>query len=217
MAPCTSPVSSPALAEGQHSFSVRGVNAANLGGATTTRNWVVDTTAPGAPTLAGKPDAVTKTTGASFSITGEEGATFTCSLDGGAFTPCTSPYAVSALADGAHTVAVRQTDRAGNTSTLTDSHTWRVDTSVPPPAVAPPCTSLRVIDVSFKVPARLKASRFVVTVAGKPVSTLKRGARKARVSLVGRPAGTFKVQVKTAGKKGKVLATRTFRTCKPGR
>lgn len=215
-APCTSPRSYPTLAEGQHSFSVRGVNTANLAGATTTRSWVVDTTAPGAPTLGDRPAARTKTASASFSFTGEKGATFTCSLDGGAFTPCTSPYALSALADGEHTVAVKQTDRAGNTGAL-DSHTWTVDTSVPPPAVTPPCTSKRSIDLSFKVPGRLKSSRFIVTVAGKRVATLKRGARKARVSLVGRPAGTYKVQVKATGKRGKVLASRSFRTCTPGR
>jgi hypothetical protein len=220
-AACTSPLSYPTLSDGEHSFSVRGVNSANIGGVAATRTWTVDTTTPDAPVLAGKPDAVSKSAGAAFTITGEKGAAFTCSLDGGESAPCTSPYTLSGLADGAHTVAVKQTDRAGHTSAAA-GYTWTVDTTVTPAPPAPPvqdkpCTSKRVVAFSFKVPARVKPKAFVVTVDGKRVAKLKPTARKTRVSLVGLPAGSVKVRVKTTGKHAKVLTTRTYRTCTAGR
>lgn len=38
-----------------------------------------------------------------------------CSLDGGAFTSCTSPVVYDRLSRGTHEVTVRATDEAGNT------------------------------------------------------------------------------------------------------
>ncbi|MBL7716776.1 MAG: hypothetical protein JNL01_15025 [Bdellovibrionales bacterium] len=57
-------------------------------------------------------------------------ATFSCSLDGGAEVPCTSPATYSGLADGNHTFFVRAsvgalTDETGAT------HSWRIDTLPP--------------------------------------------------------------------------------------
>jgi hypothetical protein len=50
-------------------------------------------------------------------------ATYTCSLDGGAFAACSSPATFSGLAVGPHTVAVRVRDRFGNQRTASKSLT----------------------------------------------------------------------------------------------
>ncbi|MDQ4101208.1 MAG: HYR domain-containing protein [Thermoproteota archaeon] len=49
-----------------------------------------------------------------------------CSIDGKAFTSCTSPVVYDKLSKGSHTVTVRATDAAGNTGE--DKFTWTVGT-----------------------------------------------------------------------------------------
>ncbi|MBP6868765.1 MAG: DUF5011 domain-containing protein [Candidatus Pacebacteria bacterium] len=73
-----------------------------------------------------------------FAWTAEDGATFTCAVDGGIPVVCTSPYTLPLLSDGAHTFTVTTTDLAGNTRTLTRSFT--VDSLLD--AVAPTLTSV---------------------------------------------------------------------------
>jgi hypothetical protein len=56
----------------------------------------------------------------------EAGATFECSLDGGAFTPCSSPYTLSGLAAGPHTMRVRAADSNGNADPTPAEFTFSV-------------------------------------------------------------------------------------------
>jgi hypothetical protein len=58
-------------------------------------------------------------------------ATFECSLDGVAYSSCTSPYSYSNLANGQHTFSVRATDssNAGNVSTPV-SISWKVNAAL---------------------------------------------------------------------------------------
>jgi hypothetical protein len=60
------------------------------------------------------------------------GATFRCSIDGGAFAPCANPVSFGGLAPGAHTLAVLAVDVYG----LGDHTPARADFTVPPPPVA---------------------------------------------------------------------------------
>ena len=79
------------------------------------------------------PDNPTEATGATFTFRGNEyGATFACSLDGGAYAACASSQSYSGLAVGAHTFRVRATDLAGNADTTPAEHAWTINALTPP-------------------------------------------------------------------------------------
>ena len=75
---------------------------------------------------------------------GENESTFGCALDGGDWTPCTSPQAYSGMSEAEHHFAVRATDSAGNVDPTPATRSWRADVAPPaarmtsgPPAIAP--------------------------------------------------------------------------------
>jgi len=92
-----------------------------------------DTVAPVSLVTSG-PDSFTNQTSASLGFDGADSGSgvdfFECSIDGGGFSPCTSPFTASGLAEGEHTLLVRATDHAGNVES-TASRTWSVDLTPP--------------------------------------------------------------------------------------
>lgn len=62
----------------------------------------------------------------------DAGATFECKVDGGGFTPCTSPHTTSALTDGSHGFDVRAVDPNGNRDGTPAARSFSVDTAAPP-------------------------------------------------------------------------------------
>jgi alpha-tubulin suppressor-like RCC1 family protein len=54
-----------------------------------------------------------------FTVNDATSVTTKCSVDNAAYTACSSPLAVNGLGAGAHTISVRATDAAGNTTTTT--------------------------------------------------------------------------------------------------
>jgi Concanavalin A-like lectin/glucanases superfamily len=131
-AACTSPSVFPGLAEGAHRFSVRVRDAVgNVDPTPATHNWTVDLSPPNT-TLAGGPVNTVPVASATFTFTANEpDAAFSCSLDGGPFTACTSPASFMTLPQGAHSFAVRATDVAGNTDASPATRSWAVDTVAP--------------------------------------------------------------------------------------
>jgi large repetitive protein len=127
---CTTPVSYSGLGEGSHSFQVEAKDKAGNVSAPASDSWTVDLTPPAAPSITAFPPAQTLSTSATFSFTGEAGATFLCSLDGAAFAACTSPKAYSNLASGTHTFQVEAKDAAGNVGPAA-SYTWFVGPTTP--------------------------------------------------------------------------------------
>src|SRR5207237_854104 len=95
-------------------------------------------------TIGTKPGDPSSEASPQFDFTSTEpDSTFECSTDGGAWSPCASPWAPDPLADGTHTVDVRAVDLAGNADPTPDSWTWLVDTTPPPTSRDEPPPNLR--------------------------------------------------------------------------
>lgn len=60
-----------------------------------------------------------------------EDLTYECSVRGGAFEPCGSPFDYVLDDDGAQSIAVRATDEAGNVDPTPATRRWTVDTEAP--------------------------------------------------------------------------------------
>lgn len=130
-ATCTTPQALTGLADGSHTFLVRARDAAlNVDATPASFTWTVDTVAPNT-TLTTTPTAQSSSASASFTFSSTEAGTFECSVDGGAFSPCTSPAAFSGLSEGSHTFQVRARDTVGNLDATPASFTWTVDTTAP--------------------------------------------------------------------------------------
>ncbi len=92
---------------------------------------------PQVPSITGGPanNSYTSSTAASPTFVPAAGdaansQSFECALDGGSFTACTSPKALTGLADGSHTFSVRAVNAAGDPGPQAD-RTWTVDTLAP--------------------------------------------------------------------------------------
>jgi hypothetical protein len=131
--PCASPIALAGLAAGQHTFSVLATDEAGNVGKPASATWTYtppDTTPP-TVTIGAGPAPSTIETDATFTFSaGEDGVAFECSLDGGAWSSCSSPASYSPLGLGGHTFAVRGTDHAGNTGQPA-SYTWTVVQPLP--------------------------------------------------------------------------------------
>jgi peptidoglycan/xylan/chitin deacetylase (PgdA/CDA1 family) len=130
---CVSPYAAAGLSDGLHSFSVRAIDTAgNVEPSPPSYEWTVDTTPP-VTTIESDALADTESGDVSVDFSVNESATFECSLDGGAYDSCGSPYTAAGLAVGFHTLLIRATDLVGNVESQPVSYLWTV-VAPPPPA-----------------------------------------------------------------------------------
>jgi len=132
--PCASGASFGPLGDGAHAFAVRARDrAGNLDPSPAVYAWSVDTSTPDTQILSGPADASASTT-ATFTFISPDaggGATFQCSLDGGALAACTSPRSYGGLGEGPHSFAVRVRDAVGNFDPSPAVRSWTVDLTPP--------------------------------------------------------------------------------------
>ena len=134
-AACVAPKSYPGLAEGAHTFTVRGCDAlGNCAPAPAVRDWNVDATPP-ETTIDSGPTAglasASNDPSFTFSADPSSGASFECALDGAAFATCVSPKSYADVAEGQRTFAVRACDPVGNCDQTPATRGWTVDTTPP--------------------------------------------------------------------------------------
>ena len=139
-APCSSNISGgvwvPALSPGGHTLAIRHRDAATNLGTTSSVNFIVDATAPTVTVSSPIENALVATTSPQIEFALGElnpSATSSCQIDALPATSCTSPHVASGLTQGAHTLTVTHTDKAGNVGTNAPRH-FTVD-SIP---AAPP-------------------------------------------------------------------------------
>lgn len=112
---CVSPLELNALADGQHSFSVRAIDVAANVSLPASYNWAIDRTPPeialGNIVPAAGP---TNSRNISAEFTANEAASFRCSFDGAESVACNSPFTATVEAEGAHVMVIEAIDLAGN-------------------------------------------------------------------------------------------------------
>jgi hypothetical protein len=129
--PCTSPLTTPALGDGKHSLAVRALHDDVADPTPATRTWTVDTVAPKVSITAGPATASSdRTPTFAFKAT-ESGVRYSCKVDGGSWTSCTSPRTTGTLASGSHTFWARATDAAGNTGPSSTGWKFVIDYTRP--------------------------------------------------------------------------------------
>ncbi|MEI6448131.1 MAG: hypothetical protein WCO96_09685 [Actinomycetes bacterium] len=132
---CSSPKALSALSDGAHSIAVKATDSVGNVSAAATAAWTVDTVGPAKPVLSGAPSGYTSDTDATIAVSAETGASLECSVDSGKWDGCASPVEMKDLTEAAHSLEVRATDPAGNTSDVTKTE-WTVDRTAPALAVS---------------------------------------------------------------------------------
>ncbi|MFZ5441865.1 MAG: Ig-like domain-containing protein, partial [Myxococcota bacterium] len=112
------------LTDGPHQFTATASDDGVESQPSPPRTIAVDTTPP-VVDVTGAPVVPTNETTTTVQWQTEPGTTYQCSIDGGAFTDCTSPTTLNGLAPGEHSITVRATDEAGNVTETTT--TWLVE------------------------------------------------------------------------------------------
>jgi hypothetical protein len=110
--------------------SVTRSSAATGWGATWSGVPVVTDELPPETTLDVTPNSTTSSLVAIFDFSGSDdrsSVTFQCSVDGGIYEPCASPFSTSTLSVGSHIFAVRAVDALGNFDPTPASYTWTIE------------------------------------------------------------------------------------------
>lgn len=122
--PCSSPFTSPSLADGTHKITVTARDAlGNADPTPSTRTFVIDNVAPNTRFLA-KPASTIRMSTARFRFAAPGAVRFQCKLDARPWRACTSPKVFS-VAKGRHVVRVRGIDRAGNVDPTPALHRFK--------------------------------------------------------------------------------------------
>ena len=94
---------------------------------------------PPTSTIDNGPNALSISSGAGFTFSGQDNITpssslnYQCQIDSGAYSACSAPQSYSNLTIGQHTFRIKATDLAGNTQIVPTVYTWTIIN--PPPLI----------------------------------------------------------------------------------
>jgi hypothetical protein len=181
---------STTVPDGTASLTALAVDTAGNATTSTARVVTVDNTAP-ETTIDSGPQGAQPSSAARFQFSADGPATFACSLDGAAYTDCSSPQSYDALSEGGHTFRVRARDDAGNVDASPASRTWTVDTVAPDTSITSGPTgavNTRAASFAFTSPeatvgyeCSLDGSAFTACVSPRQYSGLTDGPHTFRV------------------------------------
>jgi len=157
---CTSPKTYTKLKARAHNFKVQATTGGVPDPTPASFDWTIDKIAPNT-TITSFPDVLTKNPIATFEFTSTEvGGGFQCSLDGGAFADCTSPFVSASLLDGKHNFHVKAVDAAGNVDkSAAKAKAWTVDTIRPVTTITgKPTDPTTSVNVAFKFKSEKKST-----------------------------------------------------------
>ena len=132
-ATCPQPLGYASLASGAHSFRVRATDTAGNSSGEASHLWTVDTTQPAPASFIDGPASPSNSTSVVFDFAETDPGTidsFSCSLDGGAYSTCDGSEVVTVTGDGVHVYAVRARNTAG-TESAAALWQWVLDTQAP--------------------------------------------------------------------------------------
>ncbi len=183
------------LGDGAHAFSVRAVDrAGNFDNSPASYAWAIDTTMPDTQILSA-PGDLSGSTSATFTFISPDagsGATFACSLDGAAFTACTSPASFANLAERMHTFQVRVTDSVGNVDPTPAMRAWMVDLTAPETSIdAGPTGTVATASGTFMFSSNEDRVTFECSLDG---STFAACATPHNVMMLAQGAHSFEVR-----------------------
>lgn len=146
---------------------------------------------PPTTSITAGPEGVVASNAAAFRFSSSEsGSTFTCSLDGAAFTACSSPKSYASLPDGVHTFQVRAKDRAGNVDPVGVVRSWRSDTRKPTVRTVTPGVGARGVAATANVVATFSEAMNRVTLGAATVTLKRKGTTTAIPAAVSSATGT---------------------------
>ena len=167
---CTSPASFANLSDGTHSLTVKAIDTFGVADATgASHSWLVDITPPSTLISANQSGK-----NISFSLSSNElNSTFFCSMDGSAFTLCSSSLSYTNLPPGSHTFIAKAQDGVGNLDPVGASHSF----SVAPPiqtlivAINPSAALTNATFMTITFSANQQASGFKCSLDGSTFSS----------------------------------------------
>jgi large repetitive protein len=164
---------------------------------------------PPETTVDSGPDGAIVSTNATFTFSAnQQYSTFECSLDGAAFTACSSPRQYSGLTAGEHELRVRATDPAGNVDATPASRRWTVEAPDTTIDAGPPATTLDTV-ASFRFSSNDSSATFECSLNGAAFAACSSPKQYSGLAL-----GDYEFRVRAKDAAGNVDASPASHTWK---